>query len=107
MSSELGTIYGRRFYDVLSFKKGKRGNDGVISMEGTSFGIAGSLIIALIYTIAFGWSIAFIWIILAGTIGNLSDSILGATLERNGIIGNNAVNFLNTVFAALFMLLVF
>jgi uncharacterized membrane protein len=46
-----------------------------------------------------------IWIIIAGTAGNLSDSVLGALLERKNIIGNNAVNFLNTFIAALVALL--
>jgi uncharacterized membrane protein len=46
-----------------------------------------------------------VWIIAAGTAGNLSDSVMGALLERRGVIGNNAVNFLNTLIAALVMLL--
>lgn len=107
LSSELGTIYGKRFYDILSFKKGVRGKDGVISIEGLLFGIAGSTIIGMIYTMAFEWGPALFWIIIAGTVGNLTDSLLGATLERRGTIGNDAVNFLNTAVAALFLLLIF
>jgi uncharacterized protein (TIGR00297 family) len=106
LSSELGTIYGKRFYDILSFKNGVRGKDGVISIEGFFFGIAGSTIIAIIYTMAFGLSPGLFWIIIAGTVGNVSDSVLGATLERKGALGNNAVNFLNTTIAALFMMLI-
>jgi uncharacterized membrane protein len=33
--------------------------------------------------------------------GNLADSVLGATLERQHKMGNDTVNFLNTLFAAL------
>ena len=40
-------------------------------------------------------------IVLAGTAGNLADSLLGALFERGGILNNNAVNFLNTLTAAL------
>jgi uncharacterized protein (TIGR00297 family) len=101
VSSELGSVYGKRFYDILSFKSGQRGMDGVISFEGTLFGIAGSFVIALIAAIALGGNQMMLWIVLAGTIGNLSDSILGATLERKGIIKNDAVNFLNTAIAVL------
>jgi uncharacterized protein (TIGR00297 family) len=105
LSSELGTIYGQRFYDILTLKKGSRGKDGVISMEGFLFGLAGSIIIAITYTIASGWHpAAFLWVIVAGTIGNITDSLLGATLERKGLIGNDAVNFLNTAIAALLVL---
>lgn len=106
LSSELGSIYGQRFYDIISLKKGQRGSDGVISIEGTLFGLAGSAVIAIIYAIGFEWNEKVFWIIIAGTIGNLTDSILGATLERKGIIKNNTVNFLNTAVAALFILLI-
>ena len=105
VSSELGSVYGRKFYDILSFKNGQRGLDGVISMEGLLFGAMGSAVIAAIYTIANGRTPDILFIIVAGTIGNLADSYLGATLERKGIIGNDAVNFLNTMFAALSILL--
>ncbi len=104
LSSELGTVYGSKFFNVLSFKKDKRGENGVISVEGLLFGIAGSIMIAAVYSIAFGWDIRFLWIVLAGTIGNLADSVLGATLERRQFLGNNAVNFLNTLIAGLSIL---
>lgn len=100
LSSELGNIYGKTFYNIIKFKKDIRGLNGVISFEGTMIGIAGSCLIALIYTIHTGFSIYFLWIVIAGTIGNLTDSLLGATLERKHILNNNAVNFLNTLTGA-------
>lgn len=101
VSSELGNVYGKRFYNILSFRKDQRGLNGVISVEGTLFGLAGSTLIALIYAVGFGWSRQLIIIILAGTAGNLMDSILGGTMERKHYLNNNAVNFLNTCFAAM------
>src|SRR5205823_4804877 len=101
LSSELGSIYGRRFYNILTFKKDKRGLDGVVSLEGTLFGIAGSAMIALIYAAGYGHPAHMLLILLAGTIGNLADSILGATLERKGRITNDLVNGLNTLIAAI------
>jgi uncharacterized protein (TIGR00297 family) len=125
LSSELGNVYGSRYYNILSFRKDQRGLNGVISLEGTLLGVAGSLLIALIFVVGFGRAsglggvvgfgrasgsqgiASFISnaqlvgiILLAGTIGNLADSLLGATLERKGWIGNNAVNFLNTAIGA-------
>ncbi|MGY3215171.1 DUF92 domain-containing protein [Mucilaginibacter sp. HD30] len=96
LSSELGTVYGRRFYNIITLKKDTRGLDGVISLEGTLIGIAGASAIAAIHCIGFGWNERFIIIILAGFTGNLVDSVLGAWLERKRLIGNNVVNFLNT-----------
>ncbi|MBD2755060.1 DUF92 domain-containing protein [Spirosoma validum] len=99
-SSELGNVYGRRFYNILTLRPDSRGLDGVISLEGTLLGFLGSCLIAALYAIGFGWSWHVIWILVAGTIGNLSDSVLGATLERQGSLPNDAVNFLNTLVAA-------
>jgi len=107
LSSELGTVYGRRFFNIVTLKPDQRGLDGVISLEGTLIGVVGSCIMALVYAIGFGWSSGLIWVIIAGTIGNLTDSVMGALLERRGYIGNNAVNFLNTLIAALTMLLIY
>ncbi len=101
LSSELGNVYGRRFYNIITFRKDKRGLDGVISMEGTLFGVAGSLIIALIYAIGFAWNVHVWLIIIAGTLGNILDSVLGATLQRKHFLNNDAVNFFNTLIAAL------
>lgn len=100
LSSELGSVYGRSFYNILTFKKDKCGLDGVVSLEGTLYGIAGSMLIAAIYLaawkhIAFAW-----WIVVAGFAGNVADSVLGASLERKGRLKNDQVNLLNTLIAA-------
>ena len=101
LSSEMGSVYGKSFYNILTFKKDRCGLDGVISLEGTLWGIAGSALIALIFVIAYGYSPLSFWIVLAGFIGNMVDSILGASLERKGWLKNNQVNFFNTLIGAL------
>ncbi|HVW61503.1 MAG TPA: DUF92 domain-containing protein [Puia sp.] len=102
LSSELGVVYGRRFYNILTWRPDQRGRDGVVSIEGTIIGVAGSTVIAALYAAGHEWSSTVVGIIiLAGTIGNLVDSVLGAALERKGYIGNDMVNFLNTMMAGL------
>lgn len=106
-SSELGNVYGRRFYNVLTWRADSRGLNGVISVEGTLLGLLGSGLIAGLYGFGFGWGWPILWILIAGTVGNLTDSVLGATLERANRLSNDAVNFLNTLVAALVALLIY
>jgi len=98
LSSELGVVYGKRFFNILTFKRDTKGLDGVISFEGTVIGAFGALVIALIYA---GFSKLSLIVTLAGIIGNVIDSILGATLEKKQLLNNNVVNFLNTSLAAI------
>lgn len=107
LSSELGMLYGKRCYNCISWKKDTCGLDGVVSLEGTLIGIMGAAFIGGIYFMMmeqdYGLQITinnFIIITIAGIAGNLSDSVLGAALERRKIIGNDVVNFLSTLFAA-------
>ena len=104
LSSELGMIYGRTFFNIVTLKKEAKGLDGVISFEGLFIGIIGSAVIATIYLRGDVFNPTFVWIICAGTIGNLADSFLGALLERKKFIGNDMVNLLNTLIAAIVML---
>ncbi|OMP79092.1 MULTISPECIES: DUF92 domain-containing protein [unclassified Chitinophaga] len=93
LSSELGMVYGRRTFNILTFRREEKGLDGVISIEGTLIGAFGAFIIAFIYM----WDRSLWVITLAGVGGNVIDSVLGATLERRKMIGNSTVNFLNTL----------
>jgi uncharacterized protein (TIGR00297 family) len=114
LSSELGMVYGKRFYNCITWKKDQRGLDGVISLEGLLIGFLSSTLVAGLYTLSDyllyhmhhhpGFTMSsdtanFIIIMIAGFIGNLSDSVLGATLERSAVLDNNWVNFLSTATA--------
>ena len=101
VSSELGNVYGTQYFNILTGKKDERGLNGVVSAEGTLFGIAASAAIAIVYATGFGWNQHFFIVVLAGTLGNLLDSVLGATLERRQVLNNDLVNFFNTLAAAL------
>lgn len=108
LSSEFGNIYGQRFINILTFKKDERGKDGVISLEGSLFGVVGSLIIALFYLLIFQSGLfIFTLIFISGLIGNLTDSVLGATLQQKGLLNNHSVNFFNTLVAVVFCMALF
>lgn len=102
LSSELGNLYGRRYWDMRSLSPGRRGADGVISLEGTLFGLLGSLLIALPAGLWAGEARA-VWAIgAAGLLGNFSDTLLGASLQRNGWLSNHSTNFWSTLLAAVY-----
>ncbi|RYY41320.1 MAG: DUF92 domain-containing protein [Chitinophagaceae bacterium] len=103
LASELGNAWGSRYINIRSLRRDVRGVDGAISLEGSLAGLAGSVLIATIYFFLLKNSLgAALLLVAAGTLGNAADSWLGATLQRRGILNNDAVNFCNTLLAALF-----
>lgn len=99
-SSEVGTIYGRRFVNILTLQPAERGQDGAVSYEGSFAGMGGSLLIAAVYGIGTDWEGNVGLVFVAGLIGNLADSVLGASLQRWGLMTNHSVNLVNTALAA-------
>lgn len=95
VSSEIGLLSGSEPRLITRLRqKVPAGTDGGITLLGTAAGLAGALIISLIYY----WmtsDIRVIWIItIAGFCGTLADSFLGALFERRKLLGNTSVNFL-------------
>jgi uncharacterized protein (TIGR00297 family) len=97
-ASEIGKLWGRRTFLITSFRPVPRGTDGAVSLEGTLAGVAASFLIAGL-GIASGLLDAAAWWILplAAFVATTLESLIGATLERRGLLGNEAVNFLNTL----------
>lgn len=100
VSSEVGQWLSPRAYLITTFKPVMAGEDGGLSFGGSLAGLlASGLVVGLGHglglcgkgsaAIAFG----------AGVAGNLLDSLLGATLERRGLVTNSIVNFAGTSFA--------
>lgn len=94
VSSEIGAVSRRKPILVTTFKEVERGTDGGITAIGTAAGMAASLAVAVIYFLTISNSLKYFGIIaVAGVLGNLFDSFLGATIQRRGLLTNNQVNF--------------
>lgn len=93
LSSELGNIYGRKYFNIITLKSAPRGMDGAVSTEGFLVGILGSAVIAALPMLFhIDWKLFGI-VTLSGFLGNIIDSILGATLQQKGKLSNHGVNF--------------
>lgn len=108
VSSEVGQAFGGMPILLSTLRRVAPGTDGAITSLGTFSGlIAGALVVAAgTYAINLPPRAAAI-ALTAGAAGLFFDSLLGATLEARGLLGNDLVNLLSTLFAALLALLLF
>jgi uncharacterized protein (TIGR00297 family) len=101
VSSEIGQAFGGRPV-LLSFRKVEPGTDGAVTLLGSAAGIMAGALVAVAGIWGFRLQIGDAEIAFgAGVCGLFFDSLLGATVERRGWIGNDLVNFSSTLFAAL------
>ena len=101
VASEIGKAFGRRPFLVTTRKRVPPGTPGAMSAAGTIAGLAsaaalGSLAAALDLI---GWS-AVVPVVVGATAGALLESVLGATLEPQGVVNNDVLNFINTAVAS-------
>jgi uncharacterized protein (TIGR00297 family) len=105
-SSEIGEAVSERARLITTFQFVPSGTDGGITLLGSLAGAIASLAVAgccaavrLIPASAL-WSVS-----LAGFVGMLLDSFLGAVLENRKVLNNDTVNLLGTFSAAVIALL--
>jgi uncharacterized protein (TIGR00297 family) len=100
VSSEIGQISDRAHL-VTTWQTVPAGIDGGITLAGTIAGIGAAIIVgavcAVTHLIPWSW-LGFV--IFAAVLGMFADSFLGAVLERRGLLNNDMVNFLGTLFTA-------
>jgi uncharacterized protein (TIGR00297 family) len=102
VSSEVGQAIGGKVWLVTTWRRVAPGTDGGISVAGTGAGIlAAALVVAAGAMHHALWPDAAL-VFVAACAGLLFDSILGATVEKDGWLGNDLVNFSSTCFAAMF-----
>nr|WP_303651819.1 DUF92 domain-containing protein [Halovenus rubra] len=101
LSSEIGGLYDNPRL-VTTLEVVEPGTDGAVTWQGELIGLLGAALVASIGWFAFD-EVATLGagvIVFAGVIGMTVDSFLGATLEGR-FLGNQGVNFLATVAAAI------
>ncbi len=102
LSSEIGQLRRGRCVLVTSWQPVAPGTDGGISLGGTLVGTAGAFAVAVLgFSVGFHAPGGIAVVAVAGVFGSFVDSLLGATLERRGLLDNEGVNFLATLAGAL------
>lgn len=101
VSSEIGQALSGPTWLITSARRVPPGTDGGMSLLGTAAGLCAAALVPTIIALTQPLSLTTAAIIaLAAAAGLLFDSLLGATLERKGRLGNDLVNLSSTAFAA-------
>jgi uncharacterized protein (TIGR00297 family) len=105
VSSECGQAFGTSARLLSNGAQVAPGTNGGVSWAGTACGTLAALGMSLMAVWAGLVAASDLWLVaLAAVCGMFLDSLLGAVLERPGRLGNNSVNFLGTLFAAVLAL---
>lgn len=102
MASEIGVL--SKPILITSKERVKPGTDGGVSVLGTAAGIVGALIIGItanLINVSPNITQSILIALVSGMVGCFADSLLGATLERNGLFNNEHVNLSATIIGAL------
>lgn len=106
-ASELGVLSDRT-YMITTFKRVPPGVDGGVSIYGTAWALAASIFAALVgWVVIIGTFPSALALIPAamGVLGCFIDSVIGATLETQGLISKLWNNITSMAFGALVALL--
>ena len=103
LASEIGTTYKGKPRMITTLKEVEPGVDGGVSSLGEIAAIFGSMVIAL-FALLVGvieidqyCLIGMLIIAISGFVGTNIDSLLGATMQKRGILSNNGVNLAATI----------
>jgi uncharacterized protein (TIGR00297 family) len=102
VSSEFGKAFGRRTFLVTTLRPVPRGTDGAVSLEGTLAGVLAATSVGALGFVGdlYPWS-GIAVVVAAAFVATTLESVVGATLEKRGLLDNDAVNFLCSLAGAL------
>jgi len=104
LASEIG-VTGGIPYLITTLKKVPIGTNGGVTLVGESVALLGGFLVslaALLLGVITPWMLVICTI--AGFVGTNIDSLVGATLENKGFLGNAGTNLLATIGGGLFAL---
>ena len=107
LSSEIGVLSKGKPLLITTLKPVFPGTDGAVSLLGFWAALAGGLVFGIMGFIITGNLFWGILLILAGLLGSIFDSVLGATFQQWKYLDNNLVNFASSFVVGLFFALVF
>ena len=99
-ATELGLLARRPPRLITSLRPVAPGMSGGITPEGLAASAGGALVVGLTWRLFAGQRSAPIVATTAGMVGSVVDSLLGATLQANRMLNNDAVNALATLAGA-------
>ena len=100
VSSEVGQAIGGPTWLITKFRRVPAGRDGGVSVAGTLAGVLGAGLVVMVGLPGLvRWRDGVV-VFVCACAGLAFDSVLGATVEERGWLGNDLVNFGSTLFAA-------
>ncbi len=101
VSSELGQASNEKARLITTWEEVPAGTDGGVTGHGTIGGMMAAVFVTLVCLASrLVGSRQLSICIIAALFGMMTDSYLGALLERRGLLNNDSVNFLGTLVAA-------
>jgi uncharacterized protein (TIGR00297 family) len=100
-SSEIGKAAGRRTVLVTTLAPVPPGTEGGVSLAGTVGGLCGAMLVAGVGAASglHAWSAAAL-VAVAGFLGSVGESVLGALSARRGAVSGHLLNVVNTALGA-------